>query len=169
MYLFSFPVFLAYEYEESKTRLCIYYRKIDAITKIDSVFLPYLDWLFDKLVNAKYFSIPDTESGYQHVLLYPSGTENLVFITNKGLYTCLVPKFGYKIDPAQFARVIRRILDKYNSKFVTIYFYDFVVYSYYCAKHLIHLKIIFNICHKKYLKLKLSKSIFAKSPQLRNQ
>lgn len=160
---YSSPVTLAYKKGEGKTRLCVDYRRINAITKTDSEPLPRIDWLLDRLVNARYFSTLDLASGYWHIPLHPSDTEKLAFVTNQGLYEWVVLPFGYKNAPAQFARVLRRILDKHKINFATNYFDDFIVYSNSYAEHMEHLKTIFNICRQENLKLKFSKCNFAKS------
>ncbi|GFY07729.1 retrovirus-related Pol polyprotein from transposon 297 [Trichonephila clavipes] len=68
---YSSPVTLAYKRDEKqKTRLCIDYRKLNAICKTDAEPLPRIDSLLDKLNSAKYFSTLDLTSGYWHIPLH---------------------------------------------------------------------------------------------------
>ncbi|GFW84751.1 retrovirus-related Pol polyprotein from transposon 17.6, partial [Trichonephila clavipes] len=95
----STPVTLAFKHDESKmTRLCIDFRKLNALCKVDSEPLPIMDSLLDKFARAKIFSTLDLASGYWHVPIHPKDTEKLAFCTYFGLYEwCRLP-FGIK-DP----------------------------------------------------------------------
>ncbi|GFW07474.1 retrovirus-related Pol polyprotein from transposon 412 [Trichonephila clavipes] len=62
---YSAPVTLAFKHDEGKkTRLCIDFRKLNALCKADSEPLPIMDSLLDKLARAKFFSTLDLASGY---------------------------------------------------------------------------------------------------------
>ncbi|GBN40239.1 Transposon Ty3-I Gag-Pol polyprotein [Araneus ventricosus] len=161
---YSSPVTLAFKRDEGKkTRLCIDFRKLNALCKSDSEPLPLMDSLLDKLSKAKIFSSLDLASGYWHVPIHPKDTEKLAFCTNFGLYEwCRLP-FGIKVAPAIFNRLIRRILTKYKIDFACNYFDDIIVYSSSELEHWKHLKRIFEICEKENIKLKLSKCAFAQT------
>ncbi|GFS56508.1 transposable element Tcb1 transposase [Trichonephila clavipes] len=65
---YSAPVTLAFKRDEGKkTRLCIDFRKLNALCKADSEPLPIMDSLLDKLAQANFFSTLDLASGYWHV------------------------------------------------------------------------------------------------------
>ncbi|GBM97304.1 Transposon Ty3-G Gag-Pol polyprotein [Araneus ventricosus] len=161
---YSSPVTLALKRDEGKkTRLCIDFRKLNALCKSDSEPLPLMDSLLDKLSKAKIFSSLDLASGYWHVPIHPKDTEKLAFCTNVGLYEwCRLP-FGIKVAPAIFNRLIRRILTKYKIDFACNYFDDIIVYSSSELEHWKHLKTIYEICEKENIKLKLSKCVFAQT------
>ncbi|GBL90186.1 Transposon Ty3-G Gag-Pol polyprotein [Araneus ventricosus] len=161
---YSSPVTLAFKRDEGKkTRLCIDFRKLNALCKSDSEPLPLMDSLLDKLSKAKIFSSLDLASGYWHVPIHPKDTEKLAFCTNFGLYEwCRLP-FGIKVAPAIFNRLIRRILTKNKIDFACNYFDDIIVYSSSELEHWKHLKTIFEICEKENIKLKLSKCVFAQT------
>ncbi|GBN78079.1 Transposon Ty3-I Gag-Pol polyprotein [Araneus ventricosus] len=161
---YSSPVTLAFKRDEGKkTRLCIDFRKLNALCKSDSEPLPLMDSLLDKLSKAKIFSSLDLASGYWHVPIHPKDTEKLAFCTNFGLYEwCRLP-FGIEVAPAIFNRLIRRILTKNKIDFACNYFDDIIVYSSSELEHWRHLKTIFEICEKENIKLKLSKCVFAQT------
>ncbi|GFY28359.1 hypothetical protein TNCV_4396911 [Trichonephila clavipes] len=122
-----------------------------------------MDSLLDKLARAKFFTTLDLASGYWHVPIHPKDTEKLAFCTNFGLCEwCRLP-FGFKVAPAIFNRLIRRILTKYKIDFACIYFDDIIVFSSSEKEHWNHLKTIFDICRKENIKLKLSKCVFAQT------
>ncbi|GFV43612.1 retrovirus-related Pol polyprotein from transposon 17.6 [Trichonephila clavipes] len=161
---YSAPVTLAFKGDEGKKiRLCIDFRKLNALCKADSEPLPIMDSLLEQLARANFFSILDLASSYWHVPIHPKDTEKLAFCTNFGLYEwCRLP-FGIKIAPAIFNRLIRRILTKYKIDFACNYFDDIIVFSSSEKEHWNHLKTIFDICQKENIKLKLSKCVFAQT------
>lgn len=161
---YAAPVTLAFKRDEgTKTRLCVDYRKLNAITKNDAEPLPRIDSLLDKLSGAKIFSTLDLASGFWHVPIHSQDTEKLAFVTNTGLYTWRVLPFGIKTGPAIFNRVIRRILGKHRVDFACNYFDDIIVYSSSEEEHYQHLEKLFKICAEENIKLKLSKCNFMKN------
>ncbi|GFX59320.1 transposon Tf2-9 polyprotein [Trichonephila clavipes] len=81
---YSSPVTLAYKRDEKqKTRLCIDYRKLNAICITDAEPLPRIDSLLDKLNSAKFFSTLDLASGYWHIPLLYKDKEKLAFVTTE--------------------------------------------------------------------------------------
>ncbi|GFV75692.1 retrovirus-related Pol polyprotein from transposon 297 [Trichonephila clavipes] len=100
---YSSPVTLAYKRDEKQNfRLCIDYRKLNAICKTDAEPLPRIDSLLDKLNSAKYFSTLDLTSGYWHIPLHDK--EKLAFVTTEGLYEFQVLPLGFRNVPAIFNR-----------------------------------------------------------------
>ncbi|GBO35743.1 Transposon Ty3-I Gag-Pol polyprotein, partial [Araneus ventricosus] len=146
---YSSNVTLAFKRDDGeKTRLCIDFRKFNALGKSDYEPLRLMDNLLDKLSKAKFFSSLDLASGYWHVPIHPKDAEKLAFCTNFGLYEWCRLLFGIKVAPAIFNRLIRRILTKYKIDFACNYFDDIIVYSSSELEHWEHLKTIFEICEK---------------------
>ncbi|GFT90322.1 retrovirus-related Pol polyprotein from transposon 297 [Trichonephila clavipes] len=87
---YSSPVTLAYKRDEKqKTRLCIDYRKLNAICKTHVEPLSRIDSLLDKLNSVEFFSKLDLASGYWHIPLHDKDKEKLAFVTTEGLYEFL--------------------------------------------------------------------------------
>ncbi|GBM39168.1 Transposon Ty3-I Gag-Pol polyprotein [Araneus ventricosus] len=126
---YSSPVTLAYKRDEmKKTRLCIDYRKLNAICKTDAEPLPRIDTLLDKLTNAKIFSTSDLASGYWYFPLHEKDKGKLSFVTSESLYEFQVLPFGFRDAPAIFNRTNCRILNKHKcSTFACHYFDDIVI------------------------------------------
>ncbi|GFX27447.1 retrovirus-related Pol polyprotein from transposon opus [Trichonephila clavipes] len=115
---YAAPITLAFKKEDNaRTRLCIDYRKLNAITKLDAEPIPRIDAVLDKLTHAKFFSTIDLCSGYWHIKLDDNESEKLAFTSNYGLFQFNRLPFGYKNSPAIFQRAIRQILNKYQIKF----------------------------------------------------
>ncbi|GFY36379.1 retrovirus-related Pol polyprotein from transposon gypsy [Trichonephila clavipes] len=84
---YTAPVTLAYEKDERKrSRLCIDYRKLNEITRKDSIPVPLIDFVIDNLTHVKFFSTLDLTSGYWHIKIHEKDAEKLAFTTNFGLY-----------------------------------------------------------------------------------
>ncbi|GBO17461.1 Transposon Ty3-I Gag-Pol polyprotein [Araneus ventricosus] len=72
---YSSPVTLSFKRDEGKKiRLCIDFRKLNALCKSDSEPLPLMDSLLNKLSKAKFFSSLDLASGYWRVPIHPKDT-----------------------------------------------------------------------------------------------
>ena len=67
-------------------RLCVDYRKLNAVTKQDAYPLPRIDDSLDALFGSKLFSTLDMMSGYWQVPLSPEAQEKAAFITRNGLW-----------------------------------------------------------------------------------
>lgn len=159
---YSAPITLAYKKDEnSKSRMCIDYRKLNSITRTDSEPIPLLNAILDQLTNAKIFSTLDLASGYWHIQIDEKDTEKLAFTSNFGLYEWKRLPFGWKNAPAIFQRTLRQILNKYEIKFALNYFDDIIIFSNSFEEHITHLKTLFSICEKENIKLKFSKCQFA--------
>ncbi|GBM33624.1 Transposon Ty3-G Gag-Pol polyprotein [Araneus ventricosus] len=76
---YSSPVTLTFKRDEGKkTRLCIDFRKLNALGKSDSETFPLMDSLPDKLSKANIFSSLDLASGYWHEPINPKDTKQLL-------------------------------------------------------------------------------------------
>lgn len=87
-------------------RLCVDYRKLNSVTKMDAYPIPSMEKMIDKIASAKYISTIDLTKGYWQIPLETSTIEKSAFITTKGLYEFLVMPFGMKTAPASFQRMM---------------------------------------------------------------
>ena len=69
------------------------YRKLNAVTKIDTYPLPRINDLLDSLGEAYWFTTLDLASGYWQVAIHPKNIEKTVFITTHRLYEFLIMSF----------------------------------------------------------------------------
>ncbi|GFS65850.1 hypothetical protein TNCV_390771 [Trichonephila clavipes] len=129
---FSSPVTLAYKIDEKqKTRLCIDYRKLNAICETDAEPLPRIDSLLDKLNSAKFFSTLDLASGYWHIPLHDKDKEKLAFVTTEGYEIkegCITPdnqniETIKKLQPSKNVKQLQSFLGSVNAynKFIDSY------------------------------------------------
>ena len=87
-------------------RLCVDYRKLDSVTKMDAYPIPSMEKMIEKIASAKFISTIDLTKGYWQIPLETSTIEKSAFITTKGLYEFLVMPFGMKTAPASFQRMM---------------------------------------------------------------
>ncbi|GFY09728.1 retrovirus-related Pol polyprotein from transposon 412 [Trichonephila clavipes] len=136
---YSASVTLAFKRDEGKkTRLCIDFRKLNALRKADSEPLPIMDSLLDKLARAKFFSTLDLASGY---CMYPF-TQRILSNSLYALTLAYVNGANYHLE---------------------YYFDDIIAFFLSEKEHWNHLKTIYDICQKENIKLKLSICVFAQT------
>ena len=96
--------------EDGTTRLCVNYRKLNAVTLIDSYPLPKIDDVLDALSGAKYFTTLDLQSGYHQVAMDTKSIDKTAFISHARLYEYNVMSFGLTNAPPTFQRLMQRVL-----------------------------------------------------------
>ena len=160
---YAFPVTLVKKKDEGdKTRLCVDFRKLNAVTLPDNYPFPRIEDIIDKLRDDSVFTILDLCSGFWHVRMHPKEVYKTAFITQNNHYEWLVMPFGFRNAPAVFQRVVHNLLEKHSlSKFTQNYLDNILVHSKNPSEHLEHLEKVFNALKQENIKLKLSKCQFA--------
>jgi hypothetical protein len=115
--------------KDGTKRLCVDYRKLNAVTKADKYPLPRIDDLLDKLQRAKLFSTLDLKSGYYQIPLDAADREKTAFVCRQGLYEFSVMPFGLVNAPATFQRTMAQVLQPVLGHAVLVYLDDIVVFS----------------------------------------
>eukprot|EP00171_Calliarthron_tuberculosum_P008750 IDg8750t1 len=82
------PVVLAPKVDGS-LRMCIDYRRLNAVTKRDAYPLPRMDDCLDSLGNAKVFSAIDANWGYWQIPMVSESVSQTAFTCHKGLFEFL--------------------------------------------------------------------------------
>src|SRR3954471_19661356 len=142
-------------------RLCVDYRKVNTVTKIDAYSLPRIDDLLDSLGGANWFTTLDLASGYWQVAMHPDDIEKTAFITSHGLYEFLVMPFGLNNAPGTFQRLMNWVLRDYLGMFVAVYLDDVIIYTKGAFElHIDHIKQVFQTLREVSLKIKLKKCDF---------
>ena len=142
-------------------RLCVDYRKLNALTKPDMYPLPRIDDMLESFSGASWFTTLDLASGYWQIAMDPKDIEKTAFITPFGLYEFLVMPFGLAYAPGTFQRLMNNILHDYLGRFVAVYLDDIIIYSKGTFEnHIGHLKQVFETLRRANLKIKLKKCYF---------
>src|ERR1700722_12203088 len=142
-------------------RICIDYRKLNAITKADMYPLPQIDDLLENLGQANWFTTLDLASGYWQVAMNEEDIEKTAFIIPFGLYEFLVMPFGLSYVPGTFQRLINHVLHDFLGQFVAVYLNDVIIYTkgtY--EEHLSQIQEVFESFRRANLQIKLKKCHF---------
>ena len=142
-------------------RLCLDYRKVNAITKTDSYPLPRVDDCVDRIGNAQFISKFDLLKGYWQVPLTERAKEISAFITHNGLYQCSVMPFGMKNAASTFQRLMNIVCSKVKN--CVVYIDDVVIYSNSWEDHLQSIRELFKAIQNANLVINLAKSDFSQA------
>ncbi|KAK2894334.1 hypothetical protein Q8A73_016818, partial [Channa argus] len=112
-----------------KWRLCVDYRRLNAVTKKDSYPLPRIDDALDYVAGSCWFSFLDLRSGYWQVELAPEARSKTAFTIEQGLWQFKVMPFGLCNAPATFERLMERVLKDIPRSRYVVYLDDLLVHA----------------------------------------
>jgi len=139
-------------------RLCVDYRKVNAVTVADSFPLPRMDDIIDDLGKARHLSKLDLLQGYYQVPLTERARPISAFVTPVGLYEFKVLPFGMRNAPATFQRLMNYLTADLEG--VRCYLDDLVIWSESWQEHLVRLRALFSALSAANLTVNLQKSEF---------
>ena len=145
--------------KDGSNRICVDYRKLNAITKFDAYPMPRIDEMLDAIGNAKYISTLDLAKGYWQIPMDQQDCEKTAFSSPLGLFQFTVMPFGLSGAPASFQRMMDQTLRGLND-FVGVYLDDIVIHSSTWKEHLVHLQQVLERLQDAGLTLKLKKCEF---------
>ena len=153
----SSPIVLAKNHDGSY-RLCIDYRKLNAVTVKDAQPLPRSGDILESLGGAKWFSCLDLASGYWQVA--KKDHPKTAFVTHRGQFqwTCL--PFGVTNGPGTFTQLMNLALQGLAWRECLVYLDDIIIMSGTFDEHLPRLCSVFERLRDAGLKLKSSKRTF---------
>jgi len=124
-------------------RLCVDYRKLNAVTKKDSYPLPRIDDILDQLSGNSWFSTLDLKSGYWQVKINLKDEEKTAFSVGNGLWQFTVMPFGLCNAPATFERLMEKVLHGLIPKICLVYLDDVIIFGKSFSEILENLKTVF--------------------------
>jgi hypothetical protein len=128
--------------KDEALRLCVDYRRLDAITIKNKYPLPRIDILFDQLVGSQVFSKIDLHSGYYQIKIRAEDIPKTTFSTRYGLYEYLVMLFGLTNAPAHFMYLMNSVFMEELDKFIVVFIDGILVYSKSMEEHEEHLRVM---------------------------
>lgn len=141
-------------------RMCVDFRKLNAITVKDKYPLPLIDDQIDKLKGQRYFTTLDLASGYYQVPLTDEAIPKTAFVTPDGHYEFLRMPFGLTNAPAVFQRMVNKALGTLKDTIAFPYMDDIIIPSKTVEEGLQRLRQVLTALRKNNLTLILSKCTF---------
>ncbi|CAM8934234.1 unnamed protein product [Rhodiola kirilowii] len=110
-------------------RMCIDYRKLNAVTRKDHFPLPFIDQMLDRLAGKPYFCFLDGLSGYNQIPIAPEDQEKTTFTCPFGTFASRRMSFGLCNAPGTFQRVVTSIFSDMIGSFIEVFMDDFTVHG----------------------------------------
>ncbi|GFT69061.1 retrovirus-related Pol polyprotein from transposon 17.6 [Trichonephila clavipes] len=127
-----------------KVRLCVDYRKLNSVTKVDAYPLPRMDDLLNKATPTFFMSTIDLQSGCHQVKVADVNQDKTAFVCPFETYRYLSMPFGLRNAPATFERLIDKFRSGLKDVFALSYLDDIIVLSETFEKHLEDLEKVFE-------------------------
>ena len=123
--------------KDGTLRICVDYRRLNAVSEMDAYPMPRIDDLIDRLGEAKFITTLDLSRGYWQVPVREEDQPKTAFTTPYGLFQFRVMPFGLQGAPATFQRMMDIVLD--GLEFAAAYLDDVIVHSQTWDSHLNHI------------------------------
>lgn len=157
---FASPVLLVKK-KTGEWRLCVDYRRLNAMTIKNRYPMPIMDEFLDELAGAVWFTTLDLRSGYHQILVELCDQYKTAFQTHNDHYEYKVMPYGVTGGPATFQYVMNSVLAPLLRKCVVVFIDDILIYSKTWSEHLQHIREVLELLRHHQLKVKLSKCAFA--------
>jgi len=157
---FASPVLLVKK-KTGDWRMCMDYRKLNALTIQNKYPLPVIDEILDELTGAQWFTSLDMTAGYHQILMNEDDQFKTAFQTHNGHFEYTVMPYGVTGGPATFQQTMNYILAPLLRKGVVVFIDDILIYSNTWSDHLAILQQVFDLFTEHQIKIKLSKCSFA--------
>ena len=149
---------------DNSFRLCVDYRKLNAVTVPDAYPLPRISDTLDSFSGCSVFSTLDLATGYWQLAMADDDQCKTAFTTPIGLYEFTVMPMGCCNGPATFQRVMERVLAGLltgtHTPITRVFFDDIGVATDAMSTSLSQLAVVFDRLRSANLKLKLRKCVF---------
>lgn len=131
----SFPVLVA-RHRSGKLRMCVNYKRLNAVTRKDSYPLPNIQDLLNNLGGNAYYSTLDLCQGFHQCQLSEerdedgfSSRDKSSMVTPFGTYQWNVVGFGMSNAPSHFSRCMDMVLSGLHWSICCVFIDDLVIFS----------------------------------------
>ena len=149
--------------KDKSLRLCVDYRKLNAVTEADSFPLPSIEELLLKVRNSKFFSTLDLKSGYHQVAVATGDQQKTAFLIQDRLFEYNTLPFGLRNAPSHFSRLMSSILANVINTAVLVYLDDIIILGSTVEEHAANIIKVLEILKTYNLKCSLHKYRFFQS------
>jgi len=115
--------------QKNKLRLCMDYRKLNAVTVKNRSSLPLISEMLRALSKGKIFSTLDLRSAYNQIRIAEEDVHKTGFVTPFGHFESRVLLFGLANAPADFQELMNEIFFDLIGVSVLVYLDDIIVFS----------------------------------------
>ena len=147
---------------DGSVRLCVDFRKNNALTPQLQTYLPCLDDILLKVGSSTVLSTIDLAKGFHQIVLEPSSRQYTTFSCPFGRFQYKRLPFGLKNAPAFFQETMTKVLAG-CSHYSDVYIDDIIVFSNSWSERLVHLRSIFAALAQAGLTIKVRKCQFGKT------
>ena len=147
--------------KDGKIRLCVDYRRLNAITVSDKYPMPRIEDLIHQAKNTKFMTTLDMRAGYHQVKVRECDKDKTAFTTPFGIFRYIGMSFGLKNAPATFQRLIDSFRTGLPHILILAYLDDLIILSETFEKHLSDLHDVFRRLELYNLTLNRDKCVFA--------
>lgn len=146
--------------KNGEMRLCIDFRKLNAVTKKLVYPLPNIDECLETLSGKQYFTQLDFKSGFWQIEMDEGSKEMTAFRTEDGLFQFRRMPFGLTNAPATFQRMINSVLAGLKGMNLQVFIDDICIATRTWAEHLNMLQTTLKLIIEANLKIKADKCKF---------
>ncbi|KAA3677052.1 uncharacterized protein DEA37_0001247 [Paragonimus westermani] len=157
---YNSPVLLVKK-SNGKYRFCVDFRRLNEVTQNTVVPIPSVADIFDKLQQAKLFTVLDLRSGYWQVPIKPTDREKTAFTVGEKQYQFKRMPFGLSGAPFTFRRLMVQLVKRLDN--VAVYGDDIVIYSNTESEHAAHIDAVLNRIKNSGLRINADKSQLGRS------
>lgn len=125
--------------QKEKLRGVIDYRALNRFTKPNHAPIHKTDKMFDRIVQAKYFSKPDLETSMHQIRICPENIEKTAFKTIYAHFEFLVMPMSICNASATFQGLMNSIFNDHIDGFIVTYLDDILIFINFKEEHLRHL------------------------------
>ena len=147
---------------EFAPRLCIDYRKLNAVTRKDAHPIPRIDDMLTAFgKNPNYFTSLDLFSGYYQIGMTERAIERSAFVTTEGQWEFVRMPFGLCNAPPTFQRAMHEVFKDMIGKCLMVYLDDVTIYTETFEEHVRTVEEVLGRLRMNRLFLKPKKCVFA--------
>jgi len=109
-------------------RVCIHYRKLNAVTRKDHFPLPFMDQMLERLARHSYYCFLDGYSCYTQIFIAPEDQDKTTFTCPLGTFAFRRMPFGLCNAPATFQRYMIFIFSNMIEQCIEVFMDYFSVF-----------------------------------------
>ncbi|RVW73695.1 Retrovirus-related Pol polyprotein from transposon 17.6 [Vitis vinifera] len=141
-------------------RVCIDYRKLNAVTRKYHFPLPFIDQVLERVSGHPFYCFLDGYSGYFQIEIDVEDQEKTTFTCSFGTYAYRRMPFGLCNAPATFQRCVLSIFNDIVERIMEVFMDDITIYGGTFEECLVNLEAVLKRCIEKDLVLNWEKCHF---------